>query len=183
MVLQASPGGWLIERCVGRVPRGCGSSLEVESDHDGSMRRVPVRGRCLGSLKAPPFHEAASAASLTVSLGSSCTALVVVQSGSDEGPTPLDLRRTRDGDIRGSIALSPWEENAHASWVAGSPVPFRNLRSSAIHRSVHRGVKPRSTSGPRKRRVVVPQSSALEILGTHEIRVFVSTVWMAEVGP
>jgi hypothetical protein len=52
-----------------------------------------------------------------------------------------------------------------------------------IHRSVHRGVKPRSTSGPRKRRRVVPQSPALEIPRTHEMRVFVSTVWMAEVGP
>jgi len=53
---------------------------------------------------------------------------------------------------------------------------LQDLRSSAIHRSVYRGVKPRSTSGPRKRRVVAPQSAPLDIPRTHEIRVFVSTV-------
>jgi hypothetical protein len=37
VMLQASPGGRLIERCVGRVPRVSPPLLEVETNHDGSM--------------------------------------------------------------------------------------------------------------------------------------------------
>jgi len=102
-------------------------------------------------------------------------------------PHPLGPQEVDDRDIRGSIALSPWEENAHASAGVRFVRPLEDLRSSAIHRSVHRGVKPRSTLGPpslrKGRRRVVPQSPALVIPRTHEMRVFVSTVWMAEVGP
>jgi len=115
---------------------------------------------------------------------SSCTASTewsVVQRGSGEGRTPSNRRRSTTGtsEVRSRCRRGKKTPTPRRT---GSPV-HEDLRSSTIHRSVHRGVKPRSTSGPRKRRRVVPQSSALEIPRTHERRVFVSTVWMAEVGP
>lgn len=99
-------------------------------------------GACEGSLfaegvsvrhKASPFHEVALAAGLAVSLVSSCAALPkgVAQSGSSEGSTPLGRRRAGDGGIRGSIALSPWEQHAHASWVPVRPAP----RGSTLQRN------------------------------------------------
>jgi hypothetical protein len=149
--------------------------------YEGSLFAEGVSVR----FKASPFHEAASAAGLVFFLGFELHSLHRMERGAAwvwRRPHPLGPQEVDDRDIRGSIELSPWEENAHASW---SPVrrSLEDLRSSPIHRSVHRGVKPRSTSGPRKRRRVVPQSPALEIPRTHEMRVFVSTVWMAEVGP
>jgi len=116
---------------------------------------------------------------------SSCTASTewsVVQRGSGEGRTPSNRRRSTTGT---SEVRSRCRRGKKTPTPRGPPVrrPLEDLRSSPIHRSVHRGVKPRSTSGPRKRRRVVPQSPALETPRTHERRVFVSTVWMAEVGP
>jgi len=49
-VLQALAGGRHIERWVGRVPRASSLSRGGGAD-DGCIRRVPVRGRCLGSLQ------------------------------------------------------------------------------------------------------------------------------------
>lgn len=149
--------------------------------YEGSLFAEGVSVR----LKVSPFHEAAPAVSLVLFLGLELHSVHRMERGAawvKRRLYPLGPQEVDDRDIRGSIALSPWEENAHASRVAGSPV-HEDLRSSPIHRSVHRGVKPRSTSGPRKRRRVVPQSPAPVTPRTHEMRVFVSTVWMAEVGP
>lgn len=181
-----STGRWLAHRKVSwsRAPRIIAfleMALVPTGAYEGSLFAEGVSVR----FKASPFHEAASAAGSVFFLGFELHSLHRMERGAAwvrRRPHPLEPQEVDDRDIRGSIELSPWEENAHASRC---PVrrSLEDLRSSPIHRSVHRGVKPRSTSGPRKRRRVVPQSPALEIPRTHEMRVFVSTVWMAEVGP
>jgi hypothetical protein len=55
-VLQALAGGRHIERWVDRVPRASSLSRGGGAD-DGSIRRVPVRGRCLGSLQGVSFSR------------------------------------------------------------------------------------------------------------------------------
>jgi len=81
VVLQASPGGRLIERCAGRVPRVPSPLLEVEPNTTGACEgSLFAEGVSVGS-KRSPFHEVAWKASLAVSLGSSCTASTVVQRG------------------------------------------------------------------------------------------------------
>jgi len=154
--------------------------------YEGSLFAEGVSVR----FKVSPFHGAALAAGSVVFLGLELHSLHQKERGAAwvrRRPHPLGSKEVDDGGIRGSIALSPWEENAHASAGVRLVRPLEDLRSSAIHRSVHRGVKPRSTLGPpslrRGRRRVVPQSPAADIPRTHEMRVFVSTVWMAEVGP
>lgn len=166
------------------MPRA--SSLSRDgADVDGSIRRVPVRGRCLGSLQGVSFSRGGAGGGLgLLPRFSSCTASTewsVVQRGSGEGRTPSSRRRSTTGtsEVRSRCRRGKKTPTPRRT---GSPV-HEDLRSSTIHRSVHRGVKPRSTSGPRKRRRVVPQSPTDEIPRAHEMRVFVSTVWMAEVGP
>lgn len=184
-VLQAPAGGWFIARWTGRVPRASSPSREGVGA-DGSIRRVPVRGRCLGSLQGVSFSRGGVGSGLGLlprfraaqppPNGAWCSV------GQAKAAPPRTAGGRRQGHQRFDRAVAVGRKRPR---LAVPPVrrPLEDLRSSSIHRSVHRGVKPRSTSGPRKRRRVVPQSPALEIPRTHEMRVFVSTVWMAEVGP
>jgi len=185
-VRVTSTDWWLAHRKVSwsRAPRifalSRGSCCRREHTKGPCSRKVSrFASRCLLFTRRR-WRRAWSSSSV-----SSCTASTewsVVQRGSGEGRTPSDRRRSTTGT---SEVRSSCRRGKKTPTPRGSPVrrPLEDLRSSPIHRSVHRGVKPRSTSGPRKRRRVVPQSPALEIPRTHEMRVFVSTVWMAEVGP
>jgi hypothetical protein len=188
VVLQAPPGGRLIERWVDRVPRESSSyfSGNGRASHDGSIRRVPVRGRRLGSLQASPFHEAASTASLAVSTVRDAQPLRGGAERRGRRPSPLapqeDMRRRRQ---RFDRVVAVGRQLPRLPGLRLHARALEDLRSNVLHRSVHRGVKPRSSSGPpvsqeasrkRKEAFVVPQSPTAEIPRTHEIRVFVSTV-------
>jgi hypothetical protein len=188
-VLQALAGGRHIERWVGRVPRASSLSRGGGAD-DGSIRRVPVRGRCLGSPEGVSLSRGGaggglgrlprSRAAQPPPKGAWCS----VGKAKASPPRIEGGRRRRHQRFDRAVAVG--RKRPRLVGVR-SVRPLEDLRSSAIHRSVHRGVKPRSTLGPpslrRGRRRVVPQSPALVIPRTHEMRVFVSTVWMAEVGP
>jgi hypothetical protein len=184
-VLQALAGGRHIERWVGRVPRASSLSRGGGAD-DGSIRRVPVRGRCLGSPEGVSLSRGGaggglgrlprSRAAQPPPKGAWCS----VGRAKASPPRIEGGRRQRHQRFDRAVAVGRTRPRLVG---VRSVRPLEDLRSSAIHRSVHRGVKPRFTSGPRKRRRVVPQSPAVVIPRTHEMRVFVSTVWMAEVGP
>jgi hypothetical protein len=90
--------------------------------YEGSLFAEGVSVR----FKASPFHEAASAAGSVFFLGFELHSLHRMERGAAwvrRRPHPLGPQEVDDRDIRGSIELSPWEENAHASRVSGSPVP------------------------------------------------------------
>jgi len=75
-----------------------------------------------------PFHGAALAAGSVVFLGLELHSLHQKERGAAwvrRRPHPLGSKEVDDGGIRGSIALSPWEENAHASLVSGPSGPSR----------------------------------------------------------
>jgi hypothetical protein len=66
-------------------------------------------------------------------------------------------RRRRHQRFDRAVAVGTTRPRLLGSGPSG---PREDLRSSAIHQSVHRGVKPRFTSGPRKRPPAMPQSTA-----------------------
>jgi hypothetical protein len=168
-VLQALAGGRHIERWVGRVPRASSLSRGGGAD-DGSIRRVPVRGRCLGSLQGVSLSRGGagcglgrlprSRAAQPPPKGAWCSV------GQAKASPPRIAGGRRQGHQRFDRAVAVGRKRPR---LPRCPVrrPVEDLRSSAIHRSVHRGVKPRFTSGPRKRRRVVPQSPAVEIPREH----------------
>lgn len=87
--------------------------------YEGSLFAEGVSVR----FKAWVFHGSASAAGLVVFLGFELHSLHRMERGAAwvwRKPHPLGPQEVDDGGIRGSIALSPWEENAHAS---GSRLP------------------------------------------------------------
>jgi len=156
-----STGRWLVHRKVSwsRAPRVFALSRRSRCRREhtkGPCSRKVSRfvSRCLLFTRRR-WRRARSSSSV-----SSCTASTewsVVQRGSGEGRTPSDRRRSTTG---ASEVRSSCRRGKKTPTPRGSPVRryLEDLRSSPIHRSVHRGVKPRSTSGPRKRRRVVPQS-------------------------
>jgi len=76
--------------------------------------------------KVSPFHEAAPEVGLVLFLGFELHSVHRMDRGAAwvrRRPHPLGPQEVDDRGIRGSIALSPWEDNAHASRVSGSPVP------------------------------------------------------------
>jgi len=92
--------------------------------YEGSLFAEGVSVR----FKVSPFHEAALAASSVVFLGLELHSVHRMDRGAAwvrRRPDPLGPQEVDDRGIRGSIALSPWEENAHASRVSGSPVASR----------------------------------------------------------
>lgn len=96
-VLQAPAGGRHIERWVGRVPRASSLSRGGGAD-DGSIRRVPVRGRCLGSLQGVSLSRGGAGGGLG-RLPRSRAAQPPPKGawrsvGSGEGLTPSDRRRS-----------------------------------------------------------------------------------------
>lgn len=155
-----STGRWLAHRKVSRsrAPRIFALSRRswCRREHTkGPCSRKVSRfaSRCLLFTRRR-WRRARSSSSV-----SSCTASTewsVVQRGSGEGRTPSSRRRSTTGtsEVRSRCRRGKKTPTPRRT---GSPV-HEDLRSSTIHRSVHRGVKPRSTSGPRKRRRVVPQS-------------------------
>lgn len=89
--------------------------------YEGSLFAEGVSVR----FKVSPFHEAALAAGSVFFLGFELHSLHRMERGAAwvwRRPHPLGPQEVDDRDIRGSIALSPWEENAHASsnWFARS---------------------------------------------------------------
>jgi hypothetical protein len=157
-----STGWWLAHRKVSwsRAPRifvPLEKALVTTGAYEGSLFAEGVSVR----FKVSPFTRRRWRRARSSSSVSSCTAStewIVVQRGSGEGRTPSDRRRSTTGT---SEVRSRCRRGKKTPTPRGSPVrrSLEDLRSSPIHRSVHRGVKPRSTSGPRKRRRVVPQSS------------------------
>lgn len=96
-VLQALAGGRHIERWVGRVPRASSLSRGGGAD-DGSIRRVPVRGRCLGSPEGVSLSRGGAGGGLgrlpRSRAAQPSLKRSVVQRGSGEGLTPSDRRRS-----------------------------------------------------------------------------------------
>jgi hypothetical protein len=89
-------------------------ALMTTGAYEGSLFAEGVSVR----FKASPFHEAASAADSVVFPGFELHSLHRMERGAAwvwRRPDPLGPREVDDRDIRGSIALSPWEEDAHAS--------------------------------------------------------------------
>jgi hypothetical protein len=159
-----STGWWLAHRKVSwsRAPRFI-ALFEGVLNVDGSIRRVPVRGRCLGSLQGASFSRGGAGGGLgplprfraaqPPPNGAWCSV------GQAKAAPPRAAGGRRQGHQRFDRAVAVGRQRPRLAPV-GSPAD-EDLRSSPIHRSVHRGVKPRSTSGPRKRRRVVPQSSTV----------------------
>lgn len=143
------------------MPRA--SSLSRDgADDDGSIRRVPVRGRCLGSLQGVPFSRGGVGGGLgrlprfraaqPPPNGAWCSV------GLAKAAPPRTAGGRRQGHQRFDRAVAVGRKRPRLA-VRRFAGPTRIYAPAPIHRSVHRGVKPRSTSGPRKRRRVVPQSS------------------------
>jgi len=184
-VLQALAGGWLIARWVGRVPRA--SSLSRDgADDDGSIRRVPVRGRCLGSLQGVSFSRGGVGGGLgrlprfraaqPPPNGAWCSV------GLAKAGPPRAAGGRRQGHQRFDRAVAVGRRRPRLA----APVSPGPRGSTLQHRSTEAFIVAWNHDLPRvlARGVAsCPRARPIEIPRAHEMRVFVSTVRMAEVGP